>query len=463
MNKTNKKNFYPAIMLTLLLATLISFNQCVLTNTASKSIKTVSEKTSTLGSKIFSGNTNASIIDATAPACTAAVLSGWKCFPTTIRTLEGDEYKILIKWNRSGLTSKGTVLMAVGGAGIGESREDPPSKQMMDELDSLDHIRTVQLEFVDVPNTSLYAANPWGGYWKHFGSYHSAGSAFLASLELIDESGLFTGDFLNYLGGSNGSMIAAYAMSHFGADKYFDRVVFQMGPFLPDLSHACDRLNPASFFINTPATQKSVADLINIWSGGNPSEDVCNTLNNDRTSVLKGGNAQYPNTHVHIIVGADEVTRGFGPWILASNLEYYQAIDAKSKERIVRPGMAHNNSYQDMRRLLKLNQNESPEAEVLACPSNSTGTFCNQNGNSTDYFCNGCGQNMPPDNFGNWVSVGNNCFHRGTTNSCGQCSNGEFCNSGSAVEWACSCSLSGVGWVSQGNGCSHRKTNRSCK
>ncbi len=40
--------------------------------------------------------------------------------------------------------------------------------------------------------------------------------------------------------------------------------------------------------------------------------------------------------------------------MLASNLEWYNGIEAKSKSRLIRPNMAHNNSYEDMRRFLKL-------------------------------------------------------------------------------------------------------------
>ncbi len=300
------------------------------------------------------------VLDQKALDCAEVTLAGWKCLNTTVVTSEGLSYKISLSWSRPHLASRGTVLMAIGGDGKGQSRADPPSKQMMDELSDLDQVRVIQLSFDDIPNR----APGYGGYWTHAGGYKSSGAAFQAALQVIIEQRIVVGDFLNYLGGSNGGMIAAFAMAHYEADQYFDRVVFQMGPFLPDLRNACSDQSPSGFHLNTQDSIKFLSGLVNTWTFGDPNTSICAAGAEDRVSILKDGKTVYPNTHIHTIMGADEVTRGFGPWILASNLEWFNAVNGKSKSRWVRPGVAHNNMYQDMRRLLKLAPHESPAYEA---------------------------------------------------------------------------------------------------
>ena len=54
-------------------------------------------------------------------------------------------------------------------------------------------------------------------------------------------------EILNHVGGSNGTMVAAYALSHFDAGSFVDRFILHAGPFLPNFSEACDPNHFASF------------------------------------------------------------------------------------------------------------------------------------------------------------------------------------------------------------------------
>ncbi len=110
----------------------------------------------------------------------------------------------------------------------------------------------------------------------------------------------------------------------------------------------------------------------------------------------------YPNTIIHVIMGQKESTDGFGNWILASNLEWYNAITAKSKERLIRPTMAHTYSYEDMRRFLKLGSNEKPDRTLEQC---KTGTR-ESNGNQVQFSC-GCGTIQ------DGVLQADGCFYKG--------------------------------------------------
>lgn len=414
-------------------------------------------------------------IDKATPDCTEAVLKGWKCLVTTITNLEGQAYMVGIRWSRPNVDSTGSVIMAVGGAGVGESRNDPPSKLMMDRITEVDKLRYIEIEFLD---TKSAAPNNWGGYFVHAGGYRSAGSAFAAVIEFVVSQQIVRGQFLNYLGGSNGSTVAAYAMSHFGIDKYFDRVVFQMGPFLPRLSSACDPNSASSFKLNTLDQQNSVRSLIGSWRYDDVNRDVCSDMSDDRLSIL-GTSLNFPNTHVHVIIGGLEEFNGFGKWIFNSNLEWYNSISAKSKNRIIRAEMSHQNSYKDMRRYLKLSPSETAiddndyvDQETQICVSNK---IIKRNCRASAQITAPTGDTRVP-----WASIGNNCFELKTEISCGSstqiprvvtvvsptpaapvCQNnsGQFVDpSQRTIQYVCSCGImpAGSGWVAQPDGCFHR-------
>jgi hypothetical protein len=274
-------------------------------------------------------------------------------------------------------------FFGIGGAGVGESLEDAHTKAVIDQLDEKDEIRVVALEMLDQNSSSPIS----GGYWIHGGGYDTLAQIFMSTLELAIKNSLFHGNFLNYLGGSNGSMLLASAMARYNADAYFDRVVFQMGPFLPNLANACDKNSRSSFHLSTPEQVKTIHDLLSRWTFKDPAKNVCTDISNDRVSLLKTGlKKDYPNTIFHVIVGQKEETEGYGKWLLASNLEWFNAIKAKSKDRIIRPNMAHKNSYEDMRRFVKLSPDQTPDNTLEQC---KFGTF-EKDGAEVEFHC-GCG------------------------------------------------------------------------
>lgn len=362
------------------------------------------------------GINKANQTDSETPDCTEAVLLGLKCLNTTVVTEEGQAYKVQIKWSRPNMDSKGSVLMAVGGSGGGpgvETRNDPPSRFVLEKLSQIDQVRVIQLDFVD-PQA---AGASTSGYFTHAGGYRSAAQAFVAAVKLIKEKQIIRGNFLNYLGGSNATMVASYAMTHFGLDKTFDRVVLQMGPFLPSLQSACNPNSTDSFYKNNPDQVNLVFQLLNNWRYGNPNQNICSDLSNDRMSVL-GPVRIFPNTHVHVIVGALEVQHGFGAFILNSNEVWFNSITAKSKERIIRPEIGHNNSYKDMRRYLRLSANETAIADDPDYRDNE-GQFCD-GALIIKYNCRAGAQIQPPtiDPNVKWVDAGKGCFHLATSQTC---------------------------------------------
>lgn len=106
----------------------------------------------------------------------------------------------------------------------------------------------------------------------------------------------------------------------------------------------------------------------------------------------------------------------------------------------------------------------NPQPYPEPAPQCSRGDFCSA-GRVIDWSCN-CGYEP------GGVDKGNGCYHIPTNRSCGgnqnpipqpapRCTTGDFCSSGSVVEWSCNCGYISGG-VDQGNGCYHRPTSQSC-
>lgn len=330
------------------------------------------------------------VIDPSAEDCTEAYLKGWKCLSTTVSNDENKVYKIRLSWNRPNMPSRGTAIVVSGAESKVNLLEEAPFRNVLNKLSELDSVRTISLQFIDDPNPG----SDWGGCWVHGGGYRSAGSAFnSAILKIINELKLKRGSFLNYLGGSNGTILMAYAISHYGLDQFFDRLVLQMGPILPSLSEACNSQNPASFYINTQEQQNFLFGLFNAWNSGQRSgPSICAPNSEDRMSIL-GPKTSYLNTHVHVIMGALEGSWGLGDFMLKSNKRWYDQISAKSKTYLLREEMAHYYSYKDVRRFLKLAPNQPIENDTDCI--DTTVESC-ENSVAVVYNKRGCEQTLPP-------------------------------------------------------------------
>ncbi|MCM2282800.1 MAG: hypothetical protein NDI61_13250 [Bdellovibrionaceae bacterium] len=279
----------------------------------------------------------ADTIDRDAPSCRLAAYTNWKCLSTQLRSAEGLVYSLEFRWNRVATPSQGTVLWVNGNHGNAPFRSaSTEARAIQDRLDRESGVRSVEVIFSD----PVLPTNPnSGGYWKYPRGYYSAASAYFAALQFVATQGLKRGLFLNHIGVSNGTMVAAYALSNLNAGQYLDRVIFSAGPFLSDVSLACRADHYASF--NQSPTQFSyIKSLLNYWSSGDAAKDIC-SLAPDRSSLLKLGNKRFPKTAVHVFMGAKEDPEGFGPWILNSNVEWFSAIEAPEKSREVVSTMGH--------------------------------------------------------------------------------------------------------------------------
>lgn len=282
--------------------------------------------------------------------CTDISLVGWKCLSTSLQSSEGFSYRIGLRWNRIKKISNGTVIFVKGGNGNGFFRDfNSEGKSIQDELNSLDGIRSIDVDFQDLKP----AGTEGGGYWAHPHGYRSAALAYMAVLDFLHEKGLKKGGFLNHVGGSNGTMIAAYALSHFNAEKYINRAIFHAGPFIPDFIKSCDS-NYWAGFNKSPEISEMLNNFMSDWMVGNRNNPPCSLNITDRNSVLTHGKKVFLNTAFHVEMGAKEVGAGFGNWILNSNLDWFSQIVSPEKNRVLNPNIGHEMSWGNIRKYAKL-------------------------------------------------------------------------------------------------------------
>ncbi len=298
--------------------------------------------------------------DKIAAPCWEADYQGFACLQKTLTTSEGKAYRVMFRWNRLNKPSQGTVVWVLGGSGKGKWRTNfKESVPIQDEFDTNNSLRSIEVEFTDDATTT--PSNE--GYFSNAGGYYSAASAYMEALKFIVKY-LKKGTFLNHVGGSNGTMVAAYAMSHFNAGAYLDRAVMHAGPFLSDIQDACNNNHYASF-AKSPEQLSSIHNLLSIWAFGKEGVSPCRTLPNDRLSVLHAGTvASYPKTALHIVMGAKEVGAGFGAWIIESNAQWYSKVQAAEKSRVVAANLGHEMDWAAVRRDARL----SPPNMMGAAP-----------------------------------------------------------------------------------------------
>lgn len=283
-------------------------------------------------------------LDSIGSICPEAEYAQFLCLNKTLTSQEGLAYNMTFRWNRANKESQGTILWVLGGDGRGKWRTDyKDAAVIQDNFDANRSIRSVEVEFVDAPAN----ADSSGGYWKYPQGYYSAASAYLAALKFVSTQ-LKKGNFLNHVGGSNGTMVTAYALSRFNAGAYLNRAILHAGPFLSDIADACDGSHFASFSVS-PNQYSTILSLIGLWGFGDKNYNPCNTVPNDRLSVLRNGAVAYPNLGIHVAMGKLEETAGFGPWILESNLQWYSKIQAAEKTRVISQTLGHEMNWGEVR------------------------------------------------------------------------------------------------------------------
>ena len=322
------------LILSLLLSTGAFFQNCSKLKSAVDSSSLIS------GSGVDGGVSftfsKDSELEQTQSPCPEPEYAGFYCLKKNFTTQEGNNYLISLRWNRVNQNSVGTIIWVLGGDGRGRWRTNYPTViPVQDNFDRQENVRTVEVEFSDSP-----VGGGDGGYWVHGGGYYSAALAYMEALGYV-HANLKVGSFLNHVGGSNGTMVAAYALSNFGAGQYVDRFIFHAGPFLANLSDACNNHHFASFS-KSPTMLGTIMNFMGKWAYQNPNQNVCASTDMlSRMSVLNGAQTSYPNNAIHVVMGEKEKTQGFGEWIIESNFQWYSQVQAGEKSYHILSNIGH--------------------------------------------------------------------------------------------------------------------------
>lgn len=322
----------------------IQGNQCVEARCANQAINfpTCNQCAS---DKIWSNNACMTIDQLSSP-CPEASYSNFRCYQRVFTIASGHSYQVRIRWNRGGQSSNGTVLWVSGGDGSKVWRElDARAAAIQDEWRN-QGIRSVELQFID-GITSSGGNDLNTGYWRHAGGYQRSSAAYFEALKFVHQY-LRQGSFLNHIGGSNGTMVAAYALAYYSADQYLNRVIFHAGPFLPDMRKACSPRHFASFDRSSDV-KAIIYNFLSHWIFGGPGRDPCQDLN---TSSILGLGARhiYPSLAIHSMMGEKEMGNGFGAWIIHSHESWFHQVVAAEKTYLYNRNLGHEMDWDEIRR-----------------------------------------------------------------------------------------------------------------
>lgn len=253
----------------------------------------------------------------------------------------GVDFKVMIRWNLPDQAPQASTLWVMGNNGAGTFRAAYNGELIQDKLAQLDQIRSVEVEFIDPPdngdpNTGGYFRSPRKGY-------PAAAKVYAEVVHELQTKGIAAGSWLTHIGISNGSMIGVTALAHHQLGGSVKRYILLGGPFAAHLGPECTDPTFYAFMGNITAgpNMRQLQDLWNGWSAGKYCESGLATAmpSYDSRSLLGGSStSSYPDVALTVLIGdADD----FGPWILASNDNWYNLVSAGSMRRYVLAGVKH--------------------------------------------------------------------------------------------------------------------------
>lgn len=261
--------------------------------------------------------------------------AGWKCLTLDlINTANGVSYRVQYRWNLPAQPQiHATALWVAGGNGTWSADLMNESLATQNKLATSDAIRSVIIDFIDAPQTGVAHS---GGYWHALDGYRVAAKIYDVAVRRLIAAGLYQGNYLSHIGGSNGTNMAAFALAYHGADAYLDQVVFNAGPISIDLEDECGKASsPAHIDVGGKTRGDQVAKLADTWMGwdDDAAQRYC-----QRRAAPAGADAErisnlddaaqrdFPSLTVHTIVGMQD---GFGLWLLRSNRKWFDGIKAR--------------------------------------------------------------------------------------------------------------------------------------
>lgn len=167
----------------------------------------------------------------------------WRCAELGYRPETGSttEYHAIVRWNRHSQPVNATTFWLTGDDGRATWSEFDPVFNIRKQLSEKDHIRSIEVQFVNKPAQKKpgdiyggYLAQPQQGFKIPASIYHQLVT------ELTQHYYLTQGKWTTHVGHSNGANLIAFAMAYHQTGKFIHKAVLLNGPFLSDLGRQCE-------------------------------------------------------------------------------------------------------------------------------------------------------------------------------------------------------------------------------
>jgi len=284
-----------------------------------------------------------------APCAQMSGYEGWYCLDKAFEVSgTGVSYSVQFRWNRVKRQNRASIVWVLGGNGFGNFRTEYGAKDSQDFLDRYEAMRSIEIVFVDTYNGQKVNSPYGGGYWKVQTGYKDPAEAYTKALEFLIASGIANGEWITHIGGSNGTMLAAYALAYHGAERYLARVIFNAGPFGGDMGRSCLDPDYHAYIGLSESQEAGIRGLVDFWNGWFVEKYCTNQISPpgnlfaERSLLGTGAVRQYPKLAVHVIMGEKD---GYDSWIIASSKDWYSNIEAAEKTFDLIPGLGHEMEY----------------------------------------------------------------------------------------------------------------------
>jgi hypothetical protein len=251
---------------------------------------------------------------------------GGTCYQVTVSCPGIANQDVAVKVNSPAGSSKGTILLTVGGGGIlWYDQHFMFGTALVTKLLGAD-FTTVQFDYLFLP-VGFPPGGTFAGWLTGPGGPRNLACRWATAAQWAHDNIRAGNTAFCATGNSAGSAVAAYAITHYGMDSVFNMLEETSGPPLSRLDHGCICNSPPVFnpcfenasgppgaFISECYLEDGNAyidpaynPLGHICSSAETSHDTTNQTKFINDSILApGAKLSYPNTDIHFVFGGQD-------------------------------------------------------------------------------------------------------------------------------------------------------------
>lgn len=272
----------------------------------------------------------------------------WQCFDLALAPIDGTVFQVRLRWNLSAQPILATVVWLAGANGdlphavIEPGVTGAADERSLRERFAQDYgIRSIELQFLNARESETGL----GGYWAApRRGYLKPAQAYLATIEFLlkTEIDLIQGEWWTQVAISNGATTVAFALAYLNADELLEKTVLLSGPFLANIKRECSDPDFVAYIGRQQERADAIAasiiwNFISAYNGWNDCRQPLQSNFQDRELLSLEAQRNFGH-ELTVITGAEDE---YGPWLLASNVYWYQRITANLQSRVVLPEVPH--------------------------------------------------------------------------------------------------------------------------